>query len=74
MVHRGGVFEDSVSAASSIALQIGGQLFGVVFLAGLEHHVPVRLLEPRPGNELLAPDLMRQLNCPVDASGLQVGP
>jgi hypothetical protein len=32
LVHPGGVFEDSVSAASSIALQIGGQLFGVVFL------------------------------------------
>jgi putrescine importer len=31
----GGVFEDSASAASSIALQIGGQLFGAVFLAGL---------------------------------------
>ncbi|WP_240793605.1 MULTISPECIES: APC family permease [unclassified Arthrobacter] len=34
-VHPGGVFEDSASAASSIALQIGGQLFGAVFLAGL---------------------------------------
>ncbi|WLQ08816.1 amino acid permease [Arthrobacter oryzae] len=29
------MFEDSASAASSIALQIGGQLFGAVFLAGL---------------------------------------
>ncbi|MFD0047575.1 APC family permease [Pseudarthrobacter scleromae] len=35
LVHPGGVFEDSASAASSIALQIGGQLFGAVFLAGL---------------------------------------
>jgi hypothetical protein len=35
LVHHGGVFEDSASAASSIALQIGGQLFGAVFLAGL---------------------------------------
>lgn len=34
LVHPGGVFEDSASAASSIALQIGGQLFGAVFLAG----------------------------------------
>ncbi|MFL4473056.1 APC family permease [Paeniglutamicibacter sp. MACA_103] len=35
LVHPGGVFADSASAASSIALQIGGQLFGAVFLAGL---------------------------------------
>jgi putrescine importer len=35
LVHPGGVFEDSASAASSIAVQIGGQLFGAVFLAGL---------------------------------------
>ncbi|NKX49644.1 APC family permease [Arthrobacter deserti] len=35
LVHPGGVFGDSASAASSIALQIGGQLFGAVFLAGL---------------------------------------
>lgn len=28
------MFEDSASAASSIVLQIGGQLFGAVFLAG----------------------------------------
>lgn len=35
LVHRGGVFPDSTSAASSIALQIGGQLFGAVFHAGL---------------------------------------
>lgn len=35
LVHPGGVFEDSASAASSIALQIGGELFGAVFLAGL---------------------------------------
>jgi amino acid transporter len=35
LVHPGGVFEDSASAASSIALQIGGQLFGAIFLAGL---------------------------------------
>ncbi|WP_235010527.1 APC family permease [Arthrobacter sp. SLBN-112] len=35
LVYPGGVFEDSASAASSIALQIGGQLFGAVFLAGL---------------------------------------
>jgi putrescine importer len=35
LVHPGGVFEDSASAASAIALQIGGQLFGAVFLAGL---------------------------------------
>ncbi|MFE5836694.1 hypothetical protein [Arthrobacter sp. NPDC056493] len=32
LVHPGGVFEDSASAASSIALQLGGQLFGAVFL------------------------------------------
>ena len=35
LVHPGVVFEDSASAASAIALQIGGQLFGAVFLAGL---------------------------------------
>ncbi len=35
LVHPGGVFEDAASAASSIALQIGGQLFGAIFLAGL---------------------------------------
>ncbi|MDQ0770284.1 putrescine importer [Pseudarthrobacter defluvii] len=35
LVHPGGVFEDSASAASAIALQIGGELFGAVFLAGL---------------------------------------
>lgn len=35
LVHPGGQFEDTASAASSIALQIGGQLFGAVFLAGL---------------------------------------
>jgi putrescine importer len=35
LVHPGGVFADSASAASAIALQIGGQLFGAVFLAGL---------------------------------------
>jgi amino acid transporter len=35
LVHPGGVFEDSASAASEIAVQIGGQLFGAVFLAGL---------------------------------------
>ncbi|MET1034372.1 MAG: APC family permease [Arthrobacter sp.] len=35
LVHPGGVFEDSASAASEIALQIGGTLFGAVFLAGL---------------------------------------
>lgn len=35
LIHPGGVFEDSASAASDIALQIGGQFFGAVFLAGL---------------------------------------
>ncbi|MUN63390.1 amino acid permease [Kocuria sediminis] len=35
LVHPGGRFEDAASAASQIALQIGGQLFGAVFLAGL---------------------------------------
>ncbi|WP_235010526.1 APC family permease [Arthrobacter sp. SLBN-112] len=35
LVHPGDVFEDSTSVASPIALQIGGQLFGAVFLAGL---------------------------------------
>jgi putrescine importer len=35
LVHPGGAFEDTASAASQIALQIGGQLFGAVFLAGL---------------------------------------
>jgi putrescine importer len=35
LVHPGGVFEDSASAASAVALQIGGQVFGAVFLAGL---------------------------------------
>lgn len=35
LVHPGGVFEDSASAASPLALQVGGQLFGAVFLAGL---------------------------------------
>lgn len=35
LVHPGGVFEDSSSAAHDIALQIGGNLFGAFFLAGL---------------------------------------
>src|SRR3712207_1190018 len=35
LVHPGGVFEDSSSAASDIAGAIGGSLFGAVFLAGL---------------------------------------
>ena len=35
LVHPGGQFDDTASAASQIALQIGGQLFGAVFLAGL---------------------------------------
>jgi len=35
LVHPGGAFEDPASAASQIALQVGGQLFGAVFLAGL---------------------------------------
>ncbi|MDQ1052809.1 amino acid transporter [Arthrobacter sp. SORGH_AS 212] len=34
LVHPSGVFEDPASAASAIALQIGGELFGAVFLAG----------------------------------------
>ena len=35
LVHPGGSFDDSSSAASDIALLIGGQLFSAVFLAGL---------------------------------------
>lgn len=35
LVHPGGQFDDTASAASQIALQIGGPLFGAVFLAGL---------------------------------------
>ncbi|MGO4856794.1 APC family permease [Arthrobacter sp. 2MCAF14] len=35
LIHPGGVFDDSASAASDIALKIGGQFFGAVFLAGL---------------------------------------
>lgn len=35
LVHPGGQFEDSASASSQIALQIGGHLFGAIFLAGL---------------------------------------
>ncbi|MBG0741695.1 APC family permease [Paeniglutamicibacter antarcticus] len=35
LVHPGGAFADSASAASEIALQIGGTFFGAVFLAGL---------------------------------------
>ena len=35
LVHPGGVFEDSSSAAFDIALQIGGNVFGAIFLAGL---------------------------------------
>lgn len=35
LVHPGGTFVDSSSAASEIALQIGGTLFGAIFLAGL---------------------------------------
>ena len=35
LVHPGGVFNDSASAASEIALQIGGAFFGAIFLAGL---------------------------------------
>lgn len=35
LVHPGGVFRDSASAALDIAEQIGGTLFGSIFLAGL---------------------------------------
>ncbi|MCG7609892.1 MULTISPECIES: APC family permease [Mycobacterium] len=35
LVHPGGEFDDSSSAALEIAKQIGGNLFGAVFLAGL---------------------------------------
>ncbi|MDA8434665.1 MAG: APC family permease [Actinomycetales bacterium] len=35
LVHPGGVFEDSASAAFDIAKEIGGDLFGSIFLAGL---------------------------------------
>ncbi|WEO77402.1 APC family permease [Cryobacterium sp. SO2] len=35
LVHPGGVFTDASSAAFDIALQIGGNLFGALFLAGL---------------------------------------
>ncbi|WP_125614344.1 APC family permease [Specibacter cremeus] len=35
LVHPGGIFADSASAAGEIALQIGGTLFAAVFLAGL---------------------------------------
>ena len=35
LVHPGGVFTDSASAAFSIAEEIGGTLFGSVFLAGV---------------------------------------
>lgn len=35
LVHPGGVFEDASSAAFEIALAIGGNVFGAVFLAGL---------------------------------------
>lgn len=35
LVHPGGVFDDSSSAAFDIARLIGGSLFGAVFLAGL---------------------------------------
>lgn len=35
LVHPGGVFENSDAAAAEIALRIGGNLFGAVFLAAL---------------------------------------
>ena len=35
LVHPGGVFDDASSAAFDIAIQIGGNLFGAIFLAGL---------------------------------------
>lgn len=35
LIRPGGTFEDSASLASDIALQIGGQLFAAIFLAGL---------------------------------------
>ncbi|WP_104116868.1 APC family permease [Arthrobacter sp. B1805] len=35
LIRPGGTFENSASLASDIALQIGGQLFGAIFLAGL---------------------------------------
>ena len=35
LVHPGGVFDDASSAAFEIALTIGGNVFGAVFLAGL---------------------------------------
>jgi amino acid transporter len=35
LVRPGGVFEDSSSAAFDIAIQIGGNVFGAIFLAGL---------------------------------------
>ena len=35
LVHPGGEFDDASSAAFDIAIQIGGNVFGAVFLAGL---------------------------------------
>jgi putrescine importer len=35
LVHPGGTFDDASSAAFDIAIQIGGNLFGAIFLAGL---------------------------------------
>jgi putrescine importer len=35
LVHPGGLFDDSSSAAFDIALTIGGNVFGAIFLAGL---------------------------------------
>jgi putrescine importer len=35
LVHPGGTFTDSSSAAFDIAMQIGGNLFGAIFIAGL---------------------------------------
>jgi len=35
LVHPGGVFEDAASAAFDISEEIGGALFGAIFLAGL---------------------------------------
>ena len=64
-----------VLAAAELQLEgHGDQRLAGNRLPSVDHYVPVRLLEPGPGNEFPASELMPQLNGLVDASRLQIGP
>ena len=68
LVHPGGVFEDSASAASSIALEIGGQLFGAVFLAGLVVEKYASGLAARPASPACCMRWAATRSCPRRSS------